>query len=304
MRLLVFKHIACEHPGVLRSFLAEDGIPWDAVELAAGEPIPALESYDMLWVMGGPMDVWDVEEHPWLPAEKRAIRHWVGKLRRPYLGVCLGHQLLADALGGTCGPQRPPEVGICDVSLTEAAGSAIRFSAGCRPGRRRCSGMGSRSPRRRKMPSSSPGPTSVPTRRCGSGHGLFDAISCRARGRHHSDLGPRSGIRGRACQGARARRTCRARPRGRAADGPVRRRCAQTLSRLHGCREKLRCVEVQARREPATVILEQELEKNSTEALGAAKLLFDRHSGASRNPVILQHPLRCQLDPGFRRGDE
>ena len=120
MKLLVFKHIACEHPGVLRSFLAEDGIPWDAVELAGGDPIPRLESYDMLWVMGGPMDVWDVEEHPWLAAEKRAIRHWVGKLRRPYLGVCLGHQLLADALGGTCGPQRPPEVGICDVSLTEA----------------------------------------------------------------------------------------------------------------------------------------------------------------------------------------
>jgi GMP synthase-like glutamine amidotransferase len=103
MRLLVFQHIDCEHPGILRRFLAEDTIEWDAVELDAGEPIPPLERYDALWVMGGPMDVWDVDEHPWLIPEKRAIRRWVRELQRPFLGLCLGHQLLADALGGTCG---------------------------------------------------------------------------------------------------------------------------------------------------------------------------------------------------------
>ena len=118
LRLLVFQHIECEHPGILRSFLRQDGIEWDAVELDAGEPIPELENYDALWVMGGPMDVWDVEEHPWLVAEKAAIRRWVNELKKPYLGLCLGHQLLADALGGTCGPQRPPEIGILDISLT------------------------------------------------------------------------------------------------------------------------------------------------------------------------------------------
>jgi len=120
MRLLVFQHIACEHPGIFRRFLQEDGIAWDAVQLDAGQTIPALDNYDMLWVMGGPMDVWDIEECPWLIPEKQAIRRWVRDLRRPFLGVCLGHQLLADALNGTCGPQRPPEVGLLDVDLTEA----------------------------------------------------------------------------------------------------------------------------------------------------------------------------------------
>ena len=119
MKLLVFQHIDCEHPGILRSFLAEDGIQWDAVELDAGEPIPALDGYDALWVMGGPMDVWDVVEHPWLVAEKKAIRTWVKDQKKPFLGFCLGHQLLADALGGTCGPQRPPEIGIMEIELTE-----------------------------------------------------------------------------------------------------------------------------------------------------------------------------------------
>lgn len=120
MKLLVFQHIDCEHPGSLRRFLAEDGIHWDAVQLDQGEPIPKLNDYDALWVMGGPMDVWDVEEHPWLVQEKAAIRKWVLELNKPYLGLCLGHQLLADALGGTCGPQRPSEIGVLEVRLTEA----------------------------------------------------------------------------------------------------------------------------------------------------------------------------------------
>ena len=64
------------------------------------------------------MDVWDVEDHPWLIEEKRAIRRWVRELDRPFLGQCLGHELLADAMAGTCGPQRPSEIGIPDVALT------------------------------------------------------------------------------------------------------------------------------------------------------------------------------------------
>ncbi len=136
MRLLVFQHIACEHPGSLRTYLKEDDIEWDAVQLDEGEPVPALEDYDALWVMGGPMDVWDVVEHPWLIAEKAAIRRWVRDLKRPFLGLCLGHQLLADALGGTCGPARPPEIGILDIELTAAAKDDPVF--GGLPKRQKC----------------------------------------------------------------------------------------------------------------------------------------------------------------------
>jgi len=121
MRLLVFQHLDIEHPGIFRDFLAADRIEWDVVELDANASIPALDDYAALLVMGGPMDVWEEEEHPWLITEKRAIREAVAERRMPYLGICLGHQLLADALGGTVGKMPEPEVGMMEVELTDVA---------------------------------------------------------------------------------------------------------------------------------------------------------------------------------------
>ncbi|HQT46076.1 MAG: GMP synthase [Acidocella sp. 20-63-7] len=132
MRILVFQHLAVEHPGVFRDFWAEAGYLWDAVELDSGEVIPALEPYDLLVVMGGPMDVWQVDEYPWLAPEIAAIRRWVVELRRPYLGICFGHQLLAVALGGKVGLMARPEVGMAKVALTQA-GLADPLLAGFAP---------------------------------------------------------------------------------------------------------------------------------------------------------------------------
>lgn len=120
MKVLVLQHLPVEHPGSFRGLWRERGVETTTVELDAGEKIPPLEDFDMLAVMGGPMDVWEEDEHPWLKAEKEAIRIWVAELRRPYLGICLGHQLLAVSLGGEAAKMAQPEVGIGEVSLTEA----------------------------------------------------------------------------------------------------------------------------------------------------------------------------------------
>ena len=69
-------------------------------------------------VMGGPQDVWQESEHPWLRSEKAAIRSWVGA-GRPFLGMCLGEQLLAEVMGGRVAlMDGPPEVGIDTVWQT------------------------------------------------------------------------------------------------------------------------------------------------------------------------------------------
>ena len=82
------------------------------------------------------MDVWEMDEYPWLITEKAAIRRWVGEMDKPYLGLCLGHQLLADALGGKCAPQVPPEIGVLDITLTEQ-GQNDRLFTGM-PVRQKC----------------------------------------------------------------------------------------------------------------------------------------------------------------------
>ncbi len=127
MHILVLQHARSEHPGILRKFLAEDGHTWDAVELDEGEALPSLEGYDALWVMGGPMDVWQEDEHPWLVDEKAFIRKAVKEIGLPYLGLCLGHQLLAEVLGGEVGKSAVPEIGVLDVQLTEAGATGVLF---------------------------------------------------------------------------------------------------------------------------------------------------------------------------------
>lgn len=131
-RALAFQHMDDEPPGLFGDFLREQGAALDVVMLHRGEAIPSLAPYDFLLVMGGAMDVWETGDHPWLLAEKAAIREWTFNRNRPYLGICLGLQLVAEALGGTVGLASAAEVGIGEVRMN-GLGLAHPMTAGLPP---------------------------------------------------------------------------------------------------------------------------------------------------------------------------
>jgi GMP synthase-like glutamine amidotransferase len=128
-RVLVLQHLDSEGPGTIGDYLTAAGMRLTVAELDQGDAVPPLEDFSLMLVMGGPMDVWQEDQHPWMTAEKIAIRRWVRALRRPYLGVCLGHQLLADSLGGLVGRMAVPEIGVTEMHLTAAGLRDATFAA-------------------------------------------------------------------------------------------------------------------------------------------------------------------------------
>jgi GMP synthase-like glutamine amidotransferase len=117
MRILVLQHISCEHPGVFSEVMSERGVEGVAVELDEEEALRDWREFDGVLAMGGPMGAGDDAEHPWLAPEKRLVRDAV-EAGRPFLGVCLGVQLLAAALGAPVRSLETAEVGLLPVELT------------------------------------------------------------------------------------------------------------------------------------------------------------------------------------------
>ncbi len=125
MRIACCQHVAFEGPGSIGLWAADRGHAFASVRLDENAPFPEPASYDLLVVMGGPMNVYEEEAHPFLAAEKEGIKKalFAGKF---ILGVCLGAQLVADALGARIYRNEEPEIGWWPVTLTpEAAGEPL-----------------------------------------------------------------------------------------------------------------------------------------------------------------------------------
>jgi len=116
MRILVIQHSDKEHAGAFRPLFDRDG--HELVTCIAPQEIGDVDLSDVdgIWVLGGPMQVWEAGELPWLAGEIEVIREAVLERKMPYFGICLGHQLLAHVLGGQVSQAAESEVGLMDVA--------------------------------------------------------------------------------------------------------------------------------------------------------------------------------------------
>tara|TARA_B100000427_G_scaffold24892_1_gene18465 strand:- start:1648 stop:2367 length:720 start_codon:yes stop_codon:yes gene_type:complete len=130
MRIIVLQHIACETPGYIKDLMIEDGVDITTIQLDEGGLIPEdLNSFDAMLCMGGPMDTWMVKEYPWLLEEKKKIKEFVVDLKKPFLGFCLGCQLLGEVVGGEVVKSTPSEIGILDVNIHEEIKNDALFNS-------------------------------------------------------------------------------------------------------------------------------------------------------------------------------
>ncbi len=121
MKILVFQHVAHELLGTLNPLLKDAGFRIRYVNFGRHPHArPEVERYHGLVVLGGPMNVDQVDRHPHLRTELELIEEAM-KRGMPILGICLGSQLVAKTLGAEVRPSPEKEIGWYPVTPTPAA---------------------------------------------------------------------------------------------------------------------------------------------------------------------------------------
>ncbi|MFA6046600.1 MAG: type 1 glutamine amidotransferase, partial [Phycisphaerales bacterium] len=123
MSILVLQHSDIGTPGRLGATLRDHGFRLDIrrgdlAPVGSAQCVPLdLDNIHGLLLMGGPQNVTDLDKHPWMAAEMDLIRKAHAK-QLPVIGICLGAQMIAHALGGTVAPRDKPAIGFYDMDVT------------------------------------------------------------------------------------------------------------------------------------------------------------------------------------------
>ena len=129
MNIIILQHIKIEDPGYIKDLMLADGLNLTTIELDEGEKIPNdLSKFDGMFCMCGPMDTFMEKEYPWLIEEKKKIKEFVINLKKPYLGFCLGCQLLGEVVGGKVVKSEPAEIGVMDINFSKEKNNDDLFS--------------------------------------------------------------------------------------------------------------------------------------------------------------------------------
>ena len=120
MKLHHLQHVPFEGLGTIGDWASKNHFETSRTRLFAGDALPGIGSFDGLVVMGGPMGIHDHRQYPWLAAEKRFIKEAIDA-GKTVLGICLGAQLIADALGARVYPGPQKEIGWFPIQRAEGA---------------------------------------------------------------------------------------------------------------------------------------------------------------------------------------
>ena len=121
MHFHCLQHVPFEPPGNMEEWIHSIGGQLGFTRLYLQEPLPSLRDLDAIIIMGGPMSVQDEDRFPWLQAEKEFLKQAIGEGKK-ILGICLGAQLIAAALGSRVYPNREKEIGFMPVRFIAPPG--------------------------------------------------------------------------------------------------------------------------------------------------------------------------------------
>ena len=127
MKIHYLQHVPFENLANIEIWARKSGYSISRTRLFLSEDkLPKVSSFDWLMILGGPMNIYEEIENPWLHAEKKLIEQAIKK-QKLVLGICLGAQLIADVLGGSVTKNKYKEIGWHPVSLTPEAKKSFIF---------------------------------------------------------------------------------------------------------------------------------------------------------------------------------
>lgn len=124
MRLHFFQHVWFEDLGVIKDWALDNGFAITRTAFYENESLPDLNDIDWLVIMGGPMNIYEVDKYSWLVEEKEFIKRAIDGGKK-VLGICLGAQLIADVLGAKVTKGKHKEIGWFPVRFDNIKDSQV-----------------------------------------------------------------------------------------------------------------------------------------------------------------------------------